>query len=154
MAYFNFKNEQTPINDTNLNIMQKELMELVFPIGSRYITQDADTNPNTILGFGTWERFKGLVALGVDEEDEDLNEIGKKVGEKNVTLTLAQIPSHDHGVFGAIIGGKNANSENFRELAEKASNNSEMASDKTGGGQPHNNMQPSEVVGYMWIRRA
>ena len=58
MAYFNFENGKTPINDTNLNAMQIEIMELVFPIGSRYITQ-TDTNPSTILGFGTWERFNG-----------------------------------------------------------------------------------------------
>lgn len=36
MAYTNFQNGVTPMNDTNLNAMQKGLMELVFPVGSIY----------------------------------------------------------------------------------------------------------------------
>ena len=93
----NFENGVTPINDTNLNKMQTDLLKAVFPIGSTYITQE-NTNPNTILGFGTWERFKGLVALGVDENDSDFNAIGKKGGEKTHKLTINAIPKHTHHI--------------------------------------------------------
>ena len=92
MGYTNFTNGTQPaLSDTVLNQMQIGLMELAFPIGSTYITQ-TDTNPATILKFGTWERFKGLVALGVDEDDENLNEIGKTGGEKKHKLTAGEIP--------------------------------------------------------------
>ena len=61
MGYTTFKNgEQPALSDTVLNNMQIELMKLVFPIGSTYITQD-NTNPSEILKFGTWERLKGKV---------------------------------------------------------------------------------------------
>lgn len=55
-----------------------ELLKLIFPIGSTYITQ-TNTDPATILGFGTWERVKGRVLVGLDEEDPDFGTIGKEV---------------------------------------------------------------------------
>ena len=97
MGYFNFENGVSAANDANLNTMQKGLMELVFPIGSTYITQN-DTNPNTILEFGTWERLKGKVCLGIDEDDEDLDTVGKTGGEKTHKLTTQEMPSHTHAL--------------------------------------------------------
>lgn len=85
MGKFNWINGQaggTPLSAENLNQMQDNLLQLVFPIGSTYITQDRK-NPNSILGFGTWERLKGKVCLGLDEDDRDLNVIGETGGEKN-----------------------------------------------------------------------
>ena len=95
MSYFNFENGVSAANDTNLNAMQKGLMELVFPVGSTYITQ-SNTNPSTILNFGTWERLKGKVCLGLDEDDTNMNAIGKTGGEKTHTLSTSEIPSHAH----------------------------------------------------------
>ena len=148
MGYLNFTNGKIPINDTNLNAMQKDLMELVFPVGSTYVTQ-ANTNPNSILGFGTWERFKGIIALGLDENDDDLKTIGKKGGEKMHTLTLEEIPKHNHTY-------ELRNGQNGGWTVSQCSNGEKTYDGNTGttgGGQAHNNMQPYEVVGYMWIRR-
>lgn len=141
MPYFNFENGVTAINDTNLNAMQKGLMQLVFPIGSTYITQD-NTNPATILEFGTWERLKGKVCLGLAEDDEDLDEIGKTGGEKEHTLTLNELPAKEY-----------ITNENGSITLNVGSGNAHLGTQQ-GGGQAHNNMQPFEVVGYMWIRRA
>ena len=156
MGYFNFENNVTPANDTNLNAMQKGLMELVFPVGSTYITQN-DTNPNTILKFGTWERLKGKVCLGLDQDDTNMNEIGKTGGEKTHTLSTSEIPNHAHYSlihqsgseaqgYGLSTGGAFVN----RVMVEGMT----LDTSTTGGSQAHNNMQPYEVVGYMWIRRS
>lgn len=156
MGYFNFENNVTPANDTNLNAMQKGLMELVFPIGSTYITQN-DTNPNTILKFGTWERLKGKVCLGLDEDDTNMNKIGKTGGEKTHTLSTSEIPSHAHYSlihqcgseaqgYGLSTGGAFVN----RVMVEGMT----LDTSTTGGSQAHNNMPPYEVIGYMWIRRS
>ena len=51
---------RTPLSSENLNKMQVEILKTMLPVGSRYVTQD-NTNPNEILGFGTWERLKGKV---------------------------------------------------------------------------------------------
>lgn len=139
----------TPLSPEIFNKMQTDLLKEVFPIGSTYITQE-NTNPNAILGFGTWERFKGLVALGVDEDDENLNEVGKTGGEKAHTLTVDEMPSHNHLGTPAIY-----RADVVTQATEiNAQTGRQGYSGSTGGDQPHNNMQPFEVVGYMWIRRA
>ena len=97
MGYTNFVNGNAPyISAQNLKNMQIELMKLVFPIGSTYITQ-TNTNPSTILKFGTWERVKGKVLVGLDEDDTTFNTIGKTGGEKTHTLTENEMPNHTHG---------------------------------------------------------
>ncbi len=152
MGYFNFENNTTAINDTNLNTMQKELAKMFFPVGSTYITQD-NTNPSTIFGFGTWERLKGKVCVGLDEDDSDeyFDEIGKTGGEKKHTQTVNEMPSHTHSLT-----PKNNSATGLYEL--KATNatgeNGSALTGATGGGQPFNITQPYEVVGYMWIRRS
>ena len=153
MGYTTFKNNGQPaLSDTVLNNMQVELMKLVFPIGSTYVTQ-SNTNPCTILNFGTWERLKGKVCLGVDENDEDFKTIGKTGGEKKHTLTINEIPSHKHSlpysVWGNISGAyQQRTSENVGNYSGEIKETNQV-----GGGQAHNNLQPYEVVGYMWIRR-
>ena len=88
MGYTTFTNGTQPaLSDTILNNMQVELMKLVFPIGSTYITQ-TNINPSEILKFGTWERIKGKVLVGLDENDTDFNEIGKTGGEKFLTKKI------------------------------------------------------------------
>ena len=155
MGYTTFTNGTQPaLSDTILNNMQVELMKLVFPIGSTYITQDL-TNPSEILKFGTWERLKGKVCLGVDEDDTELNTIGNTGGEKKHTMTVSELVNHKHhlsdegiwsfGMNDSMLGNGSSGNWAYKMDGDTAS---------TGGGQPFNIMQPYEVVGYMWIRRA
>lgn len=143
-----------PVVDTGTKKMKlSTLLSLVFPIGSTYVTQ-TNTNPSTILGFGTWERLKGRVCLGLDEDDTDLNTIGKTGGEKTHTLTIAEMANHAHqqtaeGKYG-IEPGASAMCPTWGGIK----GNTSAATGSTGGGQAHNNMQPYKVVGYMWIRTA
>lgn len=148
MAYTNFENGVTPINDTNLNNMQKGIVELLLPVGSTYITQ-SDTNPSTILQFGTWERLKGKVIVGVDEDDEDFNTIGAEIGEKTHTLTIPEMPEHDHDI-------KNSSNglDGGSDWTVSNGGGSNWKTGKTGESQPFNIIQPTKVVGYMWIRTA
>ena len=149
MSYFNFKNGVTKLNATNLNEMQKGLMKLVFPIGNIYITQD-NTNPSEILGFGTWERLKGKVCLGLDEDDTDMNAIGKTGGEKRHTLTVAELAKHSHPTkYGQHDLGLNEGQYGYK-LNYSIGCDASIGTQETGGGQAHNNMQPYEIVGYMW----
>lgn len=116
--------------------IEKAILKVSFPIGSTYITQ-TNTNPSEILGFGTWERFKGKVIVGLDEDDENFDTIGTEGGEKAHTLTTSEIP--------ALVNQKQV---------ERLTNFGEWVQAPTGTAQPHNNLQPYKVVGYMWIRTA
>ena len=159
MGYTTFINGTTLLNDTNLNAMQKGLMQLVFPVGSTYVTQE-NTNPNEILGFGIWERLKGKICLGLDEDDTNMNTIGKTGGEKIHTLAINEMPAHSHSIRYWQKGARD-DSGTGKYLGDGASDPVNAGGSQeggtiqpAGGGQPHNNMQPFEIVGYMWIRRS
>ena len=147
MGYTNFKNDEEPaLNNTTLNNMQKGLMELVFPIGSTYVTQ-TNTNPSTILGFGTWERLKGKVVVGLDENDTDFNQINKTGGSK-------YIQEHYHKDSIAVNGHENLETVGYngeQSTAQYYVRTSGVLGAKTGNS---GNLQPYQVVGYMWIRKS
>lgn len=79
----------------SLTIGGKTIFDLVYPVGSIYETDNEGFDPNTSFG-GTWERIKGKVIVGVDKEDGDFDTVCKTGGEKNHTLTIAEMPSHGH----------------------------------------------------------
>ncbi len=164
MGYTNFINGNKPnLSAPNLNNMQIELMKLVFPIGSTYITQ-TNTNPSTILNFGTWERVKGKVLVGLDEDDTAFNIIGKTGGEKTHILTEDELAEHSHGEefvsqYGyqyPLVSDNGAGSSKNGVISTSVSEatKKQILTDSVGGNQAHNNLQPYQVVGYMWIRTA
>lgn len=143
-----------PVVDTGTKKMKlSTLLSLVFPIGSTYVTQ-TNTNPSTILGFGTWERLKGKVCLGLDEDDNDLKTIGNTGGEKTHKLTINEMPSHNHLTRAATPGSASGFGDGFVGLTNSYSQDSNFSTGNSGGGKEHNNMQPYQVVGYMWIRKS
>jgi hypothetical protein len=69
-----------------------------FPVGAVFISV-VSTNPNTLLGYGTWSAFgAGRVLVGLDAGDSDFNTAEETGGVKTVTLTGAQsgIAQHTH----------------------------------------------------------
>lgn len=162
MGKFNWINGQaggTPLSAENLNQMQDNLLQLVFPIGSTYITQDR-TNPNSILGFGTWERLKGKVCLGLDEDDRNMNVIGETGGEKTHVLTIDESPKHTHRLPVSTTSGDYLGAHDFVQYGGYQNGTTEKngswysSVEDTGGNKAHNNMPPYEIVGFMWIRRS
>ena len=152
-----FKNDITPLSGETFNKLQDDLLKTIFPIGSTYVTL-TNTNPNEILGFGIWERLKGKVCLGLDENDTDMNTIGKTGGEKKHTQTIEEMPTHNHGQYAVAnpdSGGTGIrgtyNNQSGTGLSIYETN---TQTERTGNGKAFNIMQPYEVVGYMWIRRS
>lgn len=57
-----------------------------FPIDSVFVTVSA-SNPNTLLGYGTWSAFgTGRVLVGVDPSDPDFNTVEETGGSKTATF--------------------------------------------------------------------
>lgn len=67
-----------------------------FPVGSVFIAV-VNTNPGTLLGYGTWAAFgAGRMLVGFNAVDTDFDTAEETGGAKTVTLTEQQIPSHTH----------------------------------------------------------
>lgn len=72
------------------------LLELIYPVGSIYMTVDKDRDPAAFLG-GTWERWgQGRVPVGVDENDTIFKKAEEKGGEKEHQLITSEMPNHRH----------------------------------------------------------
>ena len=91
-AEVNFTSDpQTQINN---RIQYSELLNLVYPVGSIYISTSS-TNPGTLFG-GTWQAFaQGRTLIGVGTSDQAFS-AGATGGESTHTLTTNEMPSHTH----------------------------------------------------------
>ena len=68
----------------------------LFPIGAVYITAN-NVNPGTFLG-GTWAQIAaGRTLIGVGTLGSDTYTAGATGGVARVTLSTAEMPSHNHG---------------------------------------------------------
>lgn len=132
------------------------IMDLFYPVGTYYETSNVDFDPNVAWG-GTWVLdSQGKVTVSQDTTDSDFATVGATFGEKTHTLTVDEMPSHNHngGILtnNAVSGGAryyftstgSTNGTNF-------SNSLNISN--TGGGQAHNIVQPSVVV-KRWHRTA
>lgn len=129
---------------------------LAYPVGSIY-TSVVATNPATLLGVGTWAAFgAGKVMVGIDSGDTDFDTVEETGGAKTHTLSVSEIPSHNHytGSFTQLlkVDGTGTIHEVDSSSGEPRLNTSGAIQD-TGGGGAHNNLQPYIVV-YMWKRTA
>lgn len=91
--------------------------------------------------------MRNYVVVGMSD-DTDINAIGKKYGEKEHTLTIEEMPSHDH-VIHANIPNAGGNGTLILKNAAYWSSGVDMHTYATGGGQPHNNMQPSMAMVFI-----
>ena len=167
----------------------RDLLDLVHPVGSVNISLD-ETNPGTLFG-GTWEQIKGRFLLGAGAPDDNTNpfwgtdltydgehkhyeDAGSTGGETRHTLTISEMPAHNHppyydgadwgiaefrnlpgksGIWGAglnldmsgLVMGAVADGTTYMALRTSTGN--------TGGNVPHNSMPPYMAV-YMWKRTA
>lgn len=88
-------NQTQNVTTTTLADMADTLLEMIYPIGSIYISTN-NVSPQNFLG-GTWSRFaNGQVLVGVNESEGDFSSVLKTGGSKEHKLTVDQLPSHGH----------------------------------------------------------
>lgn len=131
-------------------------LPMVYPVGSIYMSVN-NTNPATLFGFGVWEQIKDTFLLSAG----DTYTAGNTGGEATHTLTINEMPTHNHDVrtasgtklgYGAGVPGFGrliADGNGF--IADNISG--QYITSDIGGSQAHNNMPPYLVV-YMWKRTA
>lgn len=119
------------------------IFDAIYPVGSIYLAYN-HINPGTLFG-GTWVRMTDGFLWASRSSDI----IGQTGGEKTHTLTINEMPKHNHG--GTYTNGGTAT----KTHSWLASGGSAMAYESVdaGGGQAHNNMPPYIQVS-IWRRTA
>lgn len=124
-------------------VSRTDYSELFAVIGTTYGEGDGSTTFNL-------PNKRGRVSVGLDTTQTEFNSLGKHIGEKTHTLTIDEIPSHRHpyGDYFGIAGGTKFNVVAYNDVTSYP----EGGTVATGGGQSHNNIQPSEVD--IWLIKA
>jgi hypothetical protein len=142
---------------SNLSAIKLAIFDVLYPVGEMLITRRAG-NPATWLGFGVWTRYaKGRTIVSLDEADPEFAQIDQAGGAKTHTLTVNEMPLHDHGLDNVLRYPATTTMPAVAEQNQGGGPESHSAySPKTegvGGGLPHNNLQPYIAV-MMWTRTA
>lgn len=147
-------------------------LQTVYPVGSIYISA-VSTNPNTLLGFGTWVEFgAGKVLVGQDVGDASFDTLEETGGSKTNSYNTSSAGGHSHTVYytgwgtqggapgaltpGALVTGSGAWEINETlESIRTAGNNTGTSSvgDHTHSVSNVSTVQPYVVV-KMWKRTA
>lgn len=140
-------------------ITRDEMIDIVYPVGAIYMSVSS-TSPATLFG-GTWEQLSNRFLVGAGTT-YTAGSTGGSASHSHTTgdhtLTIDEIPSHNHTVYLRSDVGI------VSTLGLKAESGQSMPSDiiyDTGGGQAHNhgdtstesNLPPYLAV-YMWKRTA
>ena len=126
-----------------------------YRVGSIYMSTN-DTSPAFLFG-GEWERIEDTFLLACG----DSYAAGSTGGKAEHTLTVEQMPSHNHGIktkFYSQAGDNNAVMLADKDISSEWEGNYTFENNAgpisyNGGSKPHNNMPPYLAV-YMWKRTA
>ena len=159
LEFKGYPDTTTPLNPTNLNNMQKLLVDLIYPVGIYVEISDTEFDPNAAWG-GTWVLENDgtvLVSKSSTTGSKFNATIGTIVGEETHTLTVDELAAHKHNMYALNAGGDGTVSTGGGIIQDAAAPYktyyATFAMENTGGGQAHNNIQPSQVVAY-WKRIA
>lgn len=140
-------------NDVTIEVTKQldRFIDKIYHVGRIIETIDETFDPNTIIGH--WELYgKGRVTICVDKDNSLMNEAGMTLGEAEVTLTVDEMPRHDHAQYVAAKTNPTTGVRvDYNEDAPSGAFEQGINTGYAGNGQPHNNMQPSITV-YRWIR--
>ena len=142
-------------------------IDMIYPVGSIYISASNTVDPNVIFTGTQWERFgKGRTLVGVNEEDEDFATVGLEGGHKNLqnhTHTISSSGAHMHATQGRTSAGSTTPAI-FESLAGTGGTRTvNVPRSGTNGAHTHTvnatgdgdseNLQPFITV-FMWKRVA
>ena len=120
------------------------IFDAILPIGTIIMRYD-HTDPGTLYPGTTWVRVHSAFPWFTDTAGQ----IGTTGGERNVTLTVSQIPAHSHGS----VYSQHAPGTKSQAWYTTAGTSLAYGAVETGGGAAHNNMPPYIQISA-WRRTA
>jgi hypothetical protein len=152
-------------------------LRALYPVGSIYINAGVSTNPNTLLGFGTWTAFgAGRVMVGLNSSDSSFDALEETGGSKDAivvahthTGTTGSSGTHTHdGILRESETGQSkitlnrspgseteyGTGDNTSSLTDSAGSHTHtFTTGSTGSSGTNANLQPYITVA-MWKRTA
>ena len=148
-------------------------LSAAYPVGSIYINATSSSNPNTLLGFGTWTAFgAGRVMVGLDSADALFDTAEETGGSKDAVVvshthtasssSSVSDPGHTHQTLGWGGGGSagigSIDNDNTNNVTSNSSTTGISVTTSTtvsssGVSGTNANVQPFIVV-RMWKRTA
>ena len=139
----------TRIKAAEMNQAFRDMLDLIYPIGSYYETSDTSFDPNVSWG-GTWaEDTSGRVLVAKDSGT--FSTVGSTGGEETHQLTVNEMPSHHHSI-GPRWSTEPGASYHYGSNGTGSGSDYDYLMD-VGGDVAHNNLQPYIVV-KRWHRTA
>lgn len=123
-------------------ISRDDYAELFLVIGTTYGSGDGSTTFNL-------PNLKGRVAVGKDTSQTEFDVLGETGGEKTHTLTIQEIPSHNHAILNANNSGWDSGWNYCPNIGDTNKGYQNMGTESSGGGQSHNILQPYIVVNFI-----
>lgn len=136
-----YSNGRHPDPDHLLAPAVLQVLQAVYPVGSIYCSYGS-TSPATLFGFGSWTKIEGRFLLGANSTYG----LGSTGGSATVTLTVNQIPSHNHSASTASAGSHThtattasagAHTHNVSGTAASAGNHTHTITVNSGGAHSH-----------------
>lgn len=123
------------------------VIKSIYKVGDYFITHNAD-NPAKRFG-GQWELVKDKFLIGAGGDYEILSE----GGEKEHTLSVDELPEHNHQINDKGSGTDRDWGNEYFNLpgSYKESARTKWVTSNVGSGKAHNNMPPYKAV-YIWVK--
>ena len=134
------------VNSLTANTINiQNIFDSIYPVGSIYITAN-EINPSTLFG-GVWEQIKDTFLLSAG----DVYEAGTTGGEATHTLTINEMPAHNHDLTRHRGSGSMSWGGLTGVTKVDGVSNGVQYTGSVGGNQPHNNLPPYLTV-CIWKR--
>ena len=136
-----YSNGRHPDPDHLQNPAVLQVLQAVYPVGSIYCSYGS-TSPAVLFGFGSWTKIEGRFLLGANSTYG----LGSTGGAATVTLTVNQIPAHNHSASIASAGSHThpastasagAHTHTVSGTAASAGNHSHTITVNSGGAHSH-----------------
>jgi microcystin-dependent protein len=136
-----FANGRHPDPDHLLQPAVLQVLQAVYPVGSIYCSYGS-TSPATLFGFGSWTKIEGRFLLGANATYG----LGSTGGSATVTLTVNQIPAHNHSASTSSAGSHThtattasagAHTHSVSGTAASAGNHTHTITVNSGGAHSH-----------------
>lgn len=142
---------------TLVDYLRSAILQSVYAVGTLYCSSDS-TNPRQVLGFGTWEKIEGKYLYAANAA----HPFGSTFGEETHTLTVNEMPSHQHKAQeskthaeGAVYGRSETGQTTYAwgTTGGGYAYLRDVNTSLVGGGAAHNNMPPGYAI-HIWRRTA